>query len=157
MHRSPVTRVLAVDGWHACRGRAGLLLQKIDSRRSTGEFRRVAVERAAVREAERPGVELDGGVEFGHVDVDDELQRLAALRRATFAACLPSAVRVRLGSLEMVFLRLAAAAAFLTLRRAAVVCLRLAMATPWMESRGYPAREAVISGEGCFSVRERTD
>jgi hypothetical protein len=48
-------------------------------------------------------------------------------RFATFAACFPSAVRVRLGSLLMVRLRFAAAAALLTLRRAAARCLGLAM------------------------------
>jgi len=42
---------------------------------------------------------------------------------ATFAACLPNAVRVRFGSLEIVRLRRAAFAAFLTFRRAAALCL----------------------------------
>jgi hypothetical protein len=45
-------------------------------------------------------------------------------------ACLPSAVRVRLGSLEIVRVRFAAAAAFFTLRRAAADCFELAMTTP---------------------------
>jgi hypothetical protein len=46
----------------------------------------------------------------------------AALRRllATLDACLPSAVRVRFGSRAIVRLRLAAPAAFLMFRRAAV-------------------------------------
>ena len=40
-------------------------------------------------------------------------------RFATFAACLPSAVRVRLGKCAIVRWRFAAAAAFLMFRRAA--------------------------------------
>jgi hypothetical protein len=57
-------------------------------------------------------------------------QRERFLRRAVLEACLPSAVRVRLGSLEIVRLRFAAAAAFFTLRRAAADCFELAMTTP---------------------------
>jgi hypothetical protein len=54
----------------------------------------------------------------------------AALRRrcrATFAACLPNAVRVRFGKCAMVRFLLAAAAAFLMFLRAAARCLVLAM------------------------------
>jgi hypothetical protein len=54
-------------------------------------------------------------------------QRERDLRRATLAPCLPSAVRVRFGRLEIVRLRWAAEAAFLTLRRAADFCLDVAM------------------------------
>jgi hypothetical protein len=42
-------------------------------------------------------------------------------------ACFPSAVRVFFGSLEMVFLRLAADAAFLMFLRAAALCFADAM------------------------------
>ena len=51
------------------------------------------------------------------------------LRRlfATLAACLPSAVRVRFGSLEIVRFFRAAFVAFLMLRRAAARCFLLAM------------------------------
>jgi len=48
------------------------------------------------------------------------------LRRATFEACLPSAVRVAFGNLLIVRLRLAAAAALPMFRRAAARCLLLA-------------------------------
>ena len=51
---------------------------------------------------------------------------------ATFAACFPSAVRVRFGKWAMVRLRFAAAAAFLILRRAAARCFELAMMRDWM-------------------------
>ena len=47
--------------------------------------------------------------------------------RFTLLACFASAVRVFLGSLEMVLLRLAAEAAFMMFRRAAVLCLGDAM------------------------------
>jgi hypothetical protein len=49
------------------------------------------------------------------------------LCRFTLLACFASAVRVFFGSLEMVFLRLAADAAFLMFLRAAVLCLVDAM------------------------------
>jgi hypothetical protein len=52
------------------------------------------------------------------------------LRLATFAACLPNAVRVRFGSFDIVRFRFAAAAAFLILRRAAARCLADAINTP---------------------------
>src|SRR5438270_8931832 len=60
-------------------------------------------------------------------------QRVHAARRfcrATLAACLPSAVRVRLGRCAMVLFLLAAAAAFLMLRRAAEICFDDAMGNP---------------------------
>ena len=47
--------------------------------------------------------------------------------RFTLLACFPSAVRVFFGSLEMVFLRLAADAAFLMFLRAAALCFADAM------------------------------
>jgi hypothetical protein len=47
---------------------------------------------------------------------------------ATFAPCLPSAVRVAADRWLIVFLRFADAAAFFTLRRAAVLCFSLAIA-----------------------------
>ena len=50
-------------------------------------------------------------------------------RFAAFADSLPSAVRVFFGSLLIVFLRLAAAAAFLTFLRAAARCFALAKST----------------------------
>src|SRR5207302_10381722 len=49
------------------------------------------------------------------------------LRWATAAPCLPSAVRVFLGMWAMVFVRLAAPIAFLTLRLAACRCFVVAM------------------------------
>jgi len=48
-------------------------------------------------------------------------------RLATFAACLPSAVRVLFGKREMVRFLRADFAAFLMLRRAAARCFLLAM------------------------------
>jgi hypothetical protein len=47
--------------------------------------------------------------------------------RAAFAPSLPKAVRVLFGKWAMVFFRLAAVAAFLIFRRAAVRCLVVAM------------------------------
>ena len=47
--------------------------------------------------------------------------------RFTLLACLPSAVRVFFGSLEIVLFRLAADAAFFTFRRAAALCFADAM------------------------------
>jgi hypothetical protein len=49
-------------------------------------------------------------------------------RRATFAACLPRALRVFAGSLLIVRFLFAAAAAFATFRRAAAFCFELAKA-----------------------------
>lgn len=49
------------------------------------------------------------------------------LRRAIFAPCLPSAVRVFAGRLAIVRFRRAAVAAFLILRRAALRCFWVAM------------------------------
>jgi hypothetical protein len=49
------------------------------------------------------------------------------VRFATFAPCLPRAVRVFFGSFAMVRLRFAALAAFLMLRRAAARCFVVAL------------------------------
>jgi len=65
-------------------------------------------------------------------------------RRLTLFACFARAVRVFFGSREIVFLRLAAAAAFLTLRRAADRCLELAMAR-FCSGFYVPARGAGLS------------
>src|SRR5438270_700999 len=55
---------------------------------------------------------------------------------ATAAPCLPSAVRVDLGILEMVFLLLAAFCAFFTLRLAACRCFCVAMQQIYPSSLG---------------------
>jgi len=64
----------------------------------------------------------------------------AYLRRArfcfaTFAPCLPSAVRVARGSFEIVFLERAAFAAFLMFLRAAAFCFAVAMVPPMLRCR----------------------
>jgi CheY-like chemotaxis protein len=55
------------------------------------------------------------------------IERHARFCRLTLFACFARAVRVFFGNFEMVFLRLAAAAAFLMFRRAAVFCLGVVM------------------------------
>lgn len=59
------------------------------------------------------------------------MRRLWRFCFATFAACLPSAVRVRFERWLIVFFFLATDAAFFTLRRAAKTCLRDAIRTPY--------------------------
>jgi hypothetical protein len=58
---------------------------------------------------------------------DERIERQARFCRFTLLACFASAVRVFFGNFEMVFLRLAAAAAFLMFRRAAAFCLGVVM------------------------------
>lgn len=66
-----------------------------------------------------------------HVTTPRPRASRARLRLAILAPCLPSAVRVFFGSFAMVFLRLAAAAAFLMFFRAARFCLDVAMTRSW--------------------------
>jgi hypothetical protein len=58
------------------------------------------------------------------------IQAPRRLRRAAFAPSLPSALRVLLGSRDIVRFRFATPAAFLMLRRAAAVCFALGIELP---------------------------
>src|SRR4051794_5803351 len=67
-----------------------------------------------------------------------------ALAFLTLLACLPSAVRVFLGSLLMVFLAAAAPAAFLMFFLAALFCLVVAMGLISVASRGSQYAAAAV-------------
>jgi hypothetical protein len=73
-------------------------------------------------------------------------------RLATFDPRLPSAVRVFLGSFEIVFFPFAALAAFLTFRRAADFCLAVAIYAP-LSVRGHPRAAPFRRGVRLYSRR----
>jgi hypothetical protein len=73
MHRGPV----AIVGSGLRAGADGVrgLAQQIDRRRPAGQFDRFGAEAAARGEAEGGGVEDEGGVEVGNVDIDEDGHR----------------------------------------------------------------------------------
>src|SRR5690242_5551099 len=74
--------------------------------------------------------------------------RQGFLRRATLAACLPSARRVFFGRCAIVRLRLAASAALPMLRRAAAFCFAVAIAISFImstELAGQSTENSLVS------------
>src|SRR5439155_20607349 len=76
--------------------------------------------------------------------------------RFTLLACLPSAVRVLFGSLEIVLLRLAAAAAFLMFRRAAAFCFADAMRAVYSRSPRQSSAARALSAKRTRGRRFRS-
>jgi hypothetical protein len=75
-------------------------------------------------------------------EMDPGHRRLRRLRFAAFAPSFPKAVRVFFGKCATVRLLFATLAAFFTLRRAAVLCLELAIACPLLRQSETTIRKS---------------